>query len=456
MGLFDNSARLFNMSFPWGMGRYRQISSDDEILPADSESLSIYVDEKGTVNVSESLVLYKSNDPIDGGVEHTYSKGNLFIQGLNKALTTVPIGGIILYPTRLSSGPGLMGLAGSFGLAGTEYLQDIPEGFVPCLGQTLTYPDGSTFRVPYLPFSWTKSTRYLQRVPLGTFRGLNDVKVGSNVSDGLGGLQFDTDGNITSDGNITTNGDITTNGNIAINGGNNLRFSNSSDDNSVALRAPNTINTDVVLTLPATDGDADQVLKTDGNGALDWVSLNFDGRLIGAPQVLTSGTTYTAPANCTGIYVECVGGGGGGGSYVPTFGVGTGTTTAGGGGGGAGYSAKYFTVTPSTTYNYAVGAGGVGNPLFGSAGTSGGNTTFTVGETTIIANGGGGGTAYGSFPGGGGGGSGGDINAIGQSGFGTTGGQNAMFGKGGGNGGASAGFPPTSGKAGFIRIWEFT
>lgn len=42
--------------------------------------------------------------------------------------------------------------------------------------------------------------------------------------------------------------------------------------NYIAIRAPSALSTDVTLTLPTTDGDADQVLVTDGSGNLSWVS----------------------------------------------------------------------------------------------------------------------------------------------------------------------------------------
>lgn len=211
MGLFDNSAKLFNMSFPWGLGKYRQISTDDEVLPADSDSLSVYVDEEGTVNVSESLVLYKSNDPIDGGVEHTYSKGNLFIQGLNKALTTVPIGGIILYPTyntaSASESPRRYWFANIAPRyqGRIRYPDDTPKGFVPCVGQVLKYQDGSVFQVMELApppvgswggwqggrvngawgnlynpvYNYLPAVRYLQRVP----DGISQDPIGSGYLD---------------------------------------------------------------------------------------------------------------------------------------------------------------------------------------------------------------------------------------------------------------------------------
>lgn len=111
---------------------------------------------------------------------------------------------------------------------------------------------------------------------------------------------------------------------------------------------------------------------------------SVNGSLIRAPQILTSGTSYTTPTNCTAIYVEAVGGGGGGGGGDKAVG--------GAGGGGGAYCAKYFTVTGNTAYSYAIGAGGAASPNAVANGSTGSNTTFTVGGTTITATGGPGGT----------------------------------------------------------------
>ena len=135
-------------------------------------------------------------------------------------------------------------------------------------------------------------------------------------------------------------------------------------------------------TLPSQSGNSGKFLTTNGTVA-SWASVTSGGQLLRAPQILTSGTTYTTPADCTKIYVECVGGGGGaqGGTQTSNF--------YGNGGQGAGFVAKFFAVTASTAYTYAIGAGGTGGANFSQSGTAGGNTTFTVGGTTITANGGG-------------------------------------------------------------------
>jgi len=49
-----------------------------------------------------------------------------------------------------------------------------------------------------------------------------------------------------------------------------LRFQDASGGEYVALEAPATVSSSVTFTLPSADGDADQVLKTDGSGALSF------------------------------------------------------------------------------------------------------------------------------------------------------------------------------------------
>ena len=64
-----------------------------------------------------------------------------------------------------------------------------------------------------------------------------------------------------------------------------LKLSNSSG-NFVALTPPSSIASDVTLTLPNTDGDANQYLQTDGAGTLSWATPT-------TPAVYTSGTTQS-------------------------------------------------------------------------------------------------------------------------------------------------------------------
>ena len=282
---------------------------------------------------------------------------------------------------------------------------------------------------------------------------------------------------------------------------------NGTTSGGVTVAVPATAGSNTV-TLPAATGtalvsstaistavtgtpSASNYLRGDGT----WATISAtSGALIRTPQVLTSGTSYTTPSNCTAIFVELWGGGGGGG----------GSNTAGqrmGGGGSGAYLAKYITVTASTAYTIAIGSGATGT---NTSGSSGGSTTITVGATTYTAAGGSGGA---NLAGGAGGtATNGDVNISGMAGnpgstnfgqsaayplgvgydgntssaFGGCGGSivgpwftangglgrrttegngsAASFYSGGGGGSLSAGSNTTggSGTQGVMRIWEFT
>lgn len=204
---------------------------------------------------------------------------------------------------------------------------------------------------------------------------------------------------------------------------------------------------------PSTSGN---VLASNGT---TWVSSTLasiaPGLLLRAPQVFTSGTaaTYTTPANCSSIYVECIGGGGASGSNINNNANSDHYT--GGSGGGGGYAARYLTVSASTGYTYTIGA-------------AGGNTTITVGATTVTGNAGGaGGGASAGNPGNagsGGTGTGGTLNLTG--GYGSAGKSSGGIVVGNGDiaaGGMAAGVTKLSGAGagqaaatGFMRIWEYS
>jgi hypothetical protein len=105
--------------------------------------------------------------------------------------------------------------------------------------------------------------------------------------------------------------------------------------------------------------------------------------------VRTSGTSFTVPAGVTKMFVYAAGAGGGGGagSSTPSSRGVPATTNPGGSGGMGGFALSLLPVTPGSTINYTIGAGGVGNNSSGTSGSSGGSTTVD----TITCTGGGGG-----------------------------------------------------------------
>lgn len=128
------------------------------------------------------------------------------------------------------------------------------------------------------------------------------------------------------------------------------------------------------------------------NGAT-WFVYDSNGAVVTGPTggrflrstTLTSGTTFTTGVDTETIRIRVQGAGAGGGGCTS---VGSAAAAAGGGGGGA-YAEKIFDVLPNTNYGYVIGA--AGNGVSGAAGANGGNSTFTVGGTTVTAPGGTGG-----------------------------------------------------------------
>lgn len=173
---------------------------------------------------------------------------------------------------------------------------------------------------------------------------------------------------------------------------------------------------------------AENVLLGDGTNAVKFVAPGTSGNVLtsngttwasaAAPKskffrtrVLSSGTTYNKPSDVKELYVFIYGSTGG-----------LTNSTSQGGGGGPGYSEKYY-ASPSSSYTYAIGAGGT------ASGTQGGTTSWDSGSVSVT---GGAGKTTGTAGSAGGVGSGGDFNASGG-----TGGNSANNGGGGGGGAGS-------------------
>lgn len=125
-------------------------------------------------------------------------------------------------------------------------------------------------------------------------------------------------------------------------------------------------------------------------------------------QLLTSGTSWTAPLGVRRARVRGVGGGGGGGRSSDA--------AEGSPGAGGGYFEGIYPTTPGTAYTYAIGAAGVKASATGAAGTAGGNTSITINGVTLTGNGGGAGQASFTSSSVGGAASNGQINISGSSG----------------------------------------
>lgn len=168
------------------------------------------------------------------------------------------------------------------------------------------------------------------------------------------------------------------------------------------LQAPS-LAANYTLTLPDSDGTANQVLKTDGSGVLDWVAQSGGGggfTPTNSTSITATGAgTHTMSASMTGnkIGVLVIAGGGSGGSGLNPGG--------GGGGGGGSWVYKEIYAEPGMVFQYHVGAGGTAVAAGGNPGVSGENSYFG----NILVLGGTGGVGRNSAPtakGNGGGGAG--------------------------------------------------
>jgi len=278
-----------------------------------------------------------------------------------------------------------------------------------------------------LPTQATNSGKYL------TTDGTNTswATAGGSPGGSTTQVQFNSSGSFGGSANFTWDG---TNAQLGATGA--LRFADTDSSNYVAFKSPATVASNVTWTLPATDGTAGQVLKTDGTGNLSWTS--------------------TLPASGpTSVEYLVVAGGGGGGTYQ-----------SGGGGAGGLLTTTGYTTAVGTSYTVTVGAGAAAKSSTIAIGNSGSNSVFGTGTVTnsaatsgsITSVGGGGGATGGGNAGsattggsGGGGGSnsGSTAGAAGTSGQGNSGGNSpgatGNYPSGGGGGAGAVGGSPATG-----------
>ena len=102
---------------------------------------------------------------------------------------------------------------------------------------------------------------------LVAWNGSDFVQVGASAGGSNTQVQFNDNGALGGSANFTWDGS-----NVQIGAQGDLRFADSDSSNYAAIQAPATISSNYTLTLPTTDGDANQVLTTDGSGVLSWTT----------------------------------------------------------------------------------------------------------------------------------------------------------------------------------------
>ena len=160
---FTDPDKLQGRQFGYGLGPYTPQSEDF----TESVELSLYVSDTGVINTGGQVLTHPVLDPIDSVKVPRFSPDNRFIAGLQAALDTVPVGTIILFPTYRYDRPDAMLYDNNL-----LYPKHTPAGFVPCVGQTLSYKGGDTIRVPIIEVPEpvvgpSMPARYMMKVPEG-------------------------------------------------------------------------------------------------------------------------------------------------------------------------------------------------------------------------------------------------------------------------------------------------
>jgi hypothetical protein len=107
-------------------------------------------------------------------------------------------------------------------------------------------------------------------------------------------------GNLSDSANLTFDGS-----NLQIGAQGDLRFADTDSSNWVAFQAPGTVSTNVTWTLPSADGTANQVLVTNGSGALSWATVASPAQAGGALIVnnTTASASYTVASGTNAFSV---------------------------------------------------------------------------------------------------------------------------------------------------------
>jgi len=124
---------------------------------------------------------------------------------------------------------------------------------------------------------------------VATNTGVYDVGFGAATSPGGSNtqVQFNNSGSFGGSDNLTWDGT-----NLQIGDQGDLRLGDADNSNYIALQAPATVGSNVTLTFPADDGDADQALVTNGSGVLSWTTISGGADW----QSVKTSATFTAVA----------------------------------------------------------------------------------------------------------------------------------------------------------------
>ncbi len=148
-------------------------------------------------------------------------------------------------------------------------------------GIEFRYHNGSSAKVGFFGFDDSTSK----------FTFIADATNSSEVFSGSAGNVAFGSGEFTS---LTSAGLTSTNA-ITLNAQNELRFADADSTHYIGFKSPATVGSNLIWTLPATDGSDGQVLKTNGSGTLAWVDQSAGGG--GDITGVTAGTGLSGGGN---------------------------------------------------------------------------------------------------------------------------------------------------------------
>ena len=125
----------------------------------------------------------------------------------------------------------------------------------------------------------------------GTNPDIKEISLSSPPGGSNTQIQFNNSGAFGGSANLTWDGS-----NVQIAAQGDLRLADADSSHYVALQAPATVASNVTLTLPANDGDADQALITDGSGNLSFSTISggaaWQAVVTSASKAATAGEGY--------------------------------------------------------------------------------------------------------------------------------------------------------------------
>jgi hypothetical protein len=132
---------------------------------------------------------------------------------------------------------------------------------------------------------------------VSTNTGVYEIALASPPGGSNTQVQFNNSGAFGGSENLVWDGT-----NLQIGDQGDLRLGDADNSHYIALQAPSTVASNVTLTFPATDGDADQFLQTNGSGVLAWAAVSG-----GTSWQAVKTSTFTAVAG-EGYFINTTGG----------------------------------------------------------------------------------------------------------------------------------------------------